>query len=329
MPSDVQRRPVGGNHRRVRVHHLAENRDAAPLPPGAIAGCISSAVWYRNTFTGKRRPASAQAGQTVAIVSTAAPKHRLRLRKTAGVVVHRDPGLRHRLEREARVLVDIQLVVRHQLVARLILDLPVIRDVRARDNEDAGAAHQRVRAGHRHRAVALRDRRGAGAIGRELIAQPHLFRSRGRAVNSNVERHSTRKFVVGRVVVTVIGSCAEPARREHDASTRPRPQRRRRTRRRQPASDPALTHASMVVLRWAATQGRLYCSNPRHGCLQILLDERVEIAIEDALGVARFVARAVILHHLVRVQHVAPDLVRPPGADVLALDLRSFCLGAS
>ena len=45
-----------------------------------------------------------------------------------------------------------------------------------------------------------------------------------------------------------------------------------------------------------------------------------------AAGVAGLVAGAQVLDHLVRVQHVAPDLVAPAGLDVLALELADLGL---
>src|ERR1019366_10551443 len=40
-------------------------------------------------------------------------------------------------------------------------------------------------------------------------------------------------------------------------------------------------------------------------------DEPVELAVKDALGVARAAARAQVLHHLVGLEHVAADLAAP------------------
>src|SRR6266481_7576296 len=45
---------------------------------------------------------------------------------------------------------------------------------------------------------------------------------------------------------------------------------------------------------------------------QISLDEDIEVAVEHAVDIAHLLLRAVILHELIRVQHVAADL-RPEG----------------
>src|ERR1035437_7697532 len=54
---------------------------------------------------------------------------------------------------------------------------------------------------------------------------------------------------------------------------------------------------------------------------QIGFDERVEIAVEHAADVADLLLRPMILHHLVRVQHVAADLAAEGDALLLAADL--------
>src|SRR5919204_514265 len=49
---------------------------------------------------------------------------------------------------------------------------------------------------------------------------------------------------------------------------------------------------------------------------QVGVDEAVEVAVEDALRVPGLVVRSVVLDELVRVQHVAPDvLAAEPGVD--------------
>src|SRR6187431_1177130 len=51
---------------------------------------------------------------------------------------------------------------------------------------------------------------------------------------------------------------------------------------------------------------------------QVALDEGVEIAVEDRRGVRGLDAGAEVLDHRVRLEHVAADLVPPPGLDVVA-----------
>jgi hypothetical protein len=64
------------------------------------------------------------------------------------------------------------------------------------------------------------------------------------------------------------------------------------------------------------------------GCeaLQLGLHEQVEVAVEDRAGVRCLVAGAQVLDHLVRVEHVAPDLVAPAGGHVLAAQLAQLLL---
>ena len=54
---------------------------------------------------------------------------------------------------------------------------------------------------------------------------------------------------------------------------------------------------------------------------QVGLDERVEVAVEDAVDVAHFHLGAVVLDHLVRLQHVAADLAAEGDVLLLAADL--------
>src|SRR5580658_6075203 len=49
-------------------------------------------------------------------------------------------------------------------------------------------------------------------------------------------------------------------------------------------------------------------------------DELVDLAVEDALRVARAVARAQVLHHLVGLEHVAADLAPPADLALLAVE---------
>src|SRR5207244_3171100 len=55
---------------------------------------------------------------------------------------------------------------------------------------------------------------------------------------------------------------------------------------------------------------------------QIRLDERIEVAVEHAVGVADLLLGPVILHHAVRRQHVAPNLVAERDVLLDAADLR-------
>src|ERR1700678_1915244 len=48
--------------------------------------------------------------------------------------------------------------------------------------------------------------------------------------------------------------------------------------------------------------------------------ELVDLAVEDALRVARAVARAQVLHHLVGLEHVAADLAPPPDLALLPVE---------
>src|SRR4051794_20580960 len=80
--------------------------------------------------------------------------------------------------------------------------------------------------------------------------------------------------------------------------------------------------------RTAMTRRR---SSPRDrfladAALELSLHERVEVAVEDRAGVAGLVGRPEILDHLVRMQHIAPDLVAPASFDVLALELAGLLL---
>ena len=84
-----------------------------------------------------------------------------------------------------------------------------------------------------------------------------------------------------------------------------------------PAVTPALVRV-VVGRRRPAAAGR----QP----LELGLHERVEVAVEDRLGVAGLVARPQVLDHLVGVQDVAPDLVAPAGLDVLAPELAELGL---
>src|SRR5438105_8213481 len=79
--------------------------------------------------------------------------------------------------------------------------------------------------------------------------------------------------------------------------------------------------ASSAMAR-ATMATRNLCNGGSHLRLQVRADGIVEIAFEHARSVAGFVAGAVVLHHLVRMQHIAADLVAPARADVLAFDLR-------
>ena len=49
-------------------------------------------------------------------------------------------------------------------------------------------------------------------------------------------------------------------------------------------------------------------------------DEWVEVAVEYAFRITCFVVRAVVLHHLIRMEYVGPDLIAPAGGDVLAFE---------
>src|ERR1700675_2293669 len=60
--------------------------------------------------------------------------------------------------------------------------------------------------------------------------------------------------------------------------------------------------------------------------LELGLHERVEVAIEDRLGVPGFYPRPEVLDHLVGVEDVAPDLVAPAGLDMLPLELADLGL---
>ena len=79
--------------------------------------------------------------------------------------------------------------------------------------------------------------------------------------------------------------------------------RGRRTRRRRPGRAPSAARSRRA--RRPASRRR-----PRAGRLaqQLGADEAVEVAVEDALGVAHLEVRAVVLDHRVRVQHVGADL---------------------
>ena len=44
---------------------------------------------------------------------------------------------------------------------------------------------------------------------------------------------------------------------------------------------------------------------------QLRLDEHVDVAVHDVLNVAGFRACSMILHHLVRLENVGPNLVAP------------------
>src|SRR4051812_24780958 len=57
---------------------------------------------------------------------------------------------------------------------------------------------------------------------------------------------------------------------------------------------------------------------------EVRLDERIEVAVEHAVDVARLVLGAQILHELVRLEHVAADLAAQVDALLLALDLREL-----
>src|SRR3989304_5142059 len=70
--------------------------------------------------------------------------------------------------------------------------------------------------------------------------------------------------------------------------------------------------------RWSAL--RMTDGLRTDGRLLVGLQERVQLPIEDGLGVAGLEARAVVLHHLVGVEDVGADLVAPAGGDVLPLE---------
>src|SRR5436305_7787889 len=74
-------------------------------------------------------------------------------------------------------------------------------------------------------------------------------------------------------------------------------------------------------------QGQLVLAGHRHLPLEPGLDERIEVAVEDAVGVADLGAGAVVLDQAVGLQHVAADLA-PPG-DLLLLPLALGLLGAA
>ena len=59
---------------------------------------------------------------------------------------------------------------------------------------------------------------------------------------------------------------------------------------------------------------------------QVRLDELVDVAVEHAVDVALLVLRAVVLDHLVRVQHVAADLAAEGDVLLLAADLSQLGL---
>src|SRR5438105_10227761 len=79
--------------------------------------------------------------------------------------------------------------------------------------------------------------------------------------------------------------------------------------------------ASVATARASATIRNLR-NGGSHLRLQVRADRIVEIAFEHARGVTGLIAGAVVLHHLVRVEDIAADLVAPAGAHVLAFDLR-------
>ena len=60
---------------------------------------------------------------------------------------------------------------------------------------------------------------------------------------------------------------------------------------------------------------------PRTAGAQPRVDEAIEVAVEHALRVAGAHARAQVLHHLVRLQHVAANLAAPPNLALLAVKL--------
>src|SRR5690349_21822230 len=60
---------------------------------------------------------------------------------------------------------------------------------------------------------------------------------------------------------------------------------------------------------------------PRTSRAQPRVDEAVEVAIEHALRVARAHARPEVLHHLIRLEHVAANLAAPPDLTLLAVEL--------
>src|SRR5687767_7719345 len=51
------------------------------------------------------------------------------------------------------------------------------------------------------------------------------------------------------------------------------------------------------------------------------VDESIQIAVEHALGVAGAYSSAQVLHHLIRLKHVAPDLAAPADFTLLAVEL--------
>ena len=54
---------------------------------------------------------------------------------------------------------------------------------------------------------------------------------------------------------------------------------------------------------------------------EVAVDERIEIAVEDALDIADLHIGAQVLDHLIRLHHVAADLPAPGGFALLTADL--------
>ena len=162
-----------------------------------------------------------------------------------------------RPERKARVLVDVESVGRGRFRPVRVLNLPVVRDLRAGDDEDAGAGCQRVGAAHGGGFIAIGDRGGAGAVGRELVADADFLRRR-RGGERERERDAARELVLrllGDDRDRALGACG-----------------RRGDRRAGDARDGGKD----------CERDERYAAFSPHGCLQIRLDELVEVAVEDA-----------------------------------------------
>src|SRR5665648_303129 len=159
---------------------------------------------------------------------------------------------------------------------------------------------------------------------RQNLARPaSVFAGRRTSLRRAISSRRAGRTVASRCTWSSIFGYGAASTAAGPGETPDAPPFTRRLPRRGPGTPPQL-RGSDPAPRGAAdgrSSGPSYPTPPRPACPpllarraaagsphEVLVHEPVEVAVEHALGVADLVAGAQVLHHLVRVQHVAADL---------------------